>query len=174
MSVASLGVVVAAMLCVITTPMSRDPGPTVLFASSILVYICFATVALVRREFHSTDQGQQYRWKKYLWTGLILASGSLLVIFGMAASRQVFVPPTSRIMMLGFGTSVSLITAGSIVRYYILPLSVAVQAAYVLGERDLKTIKKLTNGNIKLASDVADTIERIDTTEPDGDTKTPR
>lgn len=159
MSVASLGAIVAAALCAITAPMGREAAPTLLFTSALLVYICCTTVALVRREFHAVER-TPYRWRTYLWSGTSFAVVSLAVVSYSAVQQFAFGPPISRITFIGFATAISLITAGSITRHYMLPLSIAVRAAYTLREGNIRTLKALTNGDERLATDVENTLKR--------------
>lgn len=159
MSVATLGAIAAVALCAITAPMGKETGPTLLFALAILVYICCATVALVRREFYAVER-TPYRWKTYLWSGTSFAVVSLAIISYSMVQQFLFTPPVSRITFIGFATAISLITAGSITRYYMLPLSIAVRAAYTLREGNIRTLRGLTNGDTKLATDVEETLKR--------------
>lgn len=145
MSVASLGAALTGGVCVAVSMLGHGELVTLVYALSILSYMCFTTTALVRREFYGEKQNPA-RWRRYVWAGAILGVGA--ITYTLMASP-------ARILSIGFATSVAAITAGLIIRCYILPLGLGVRAAYLLGEQDLrKLMRRVTRGDTKAVLDV--------------------
>jgi hypothetical protein len=152
MSVASIGAISTLGLLIIGA--SNPVVPSFVFVTLLITYICFAMCALIRREFGARVRNLQ-RWRQYGWGGMGIGA---TYVTGNAVTRFEYgtpaLPPRWGFLILA--TAIAMITAGLVIRYYVLPQSVAIEAAYKLRVYSQDVLmKNLTQGDAKLASDAA-------------------
>lgn len=159
MSIVPFGTAIAAISAVITASLGRDPFTNLLYGVSLLLYISLGTTMLIRWEFYAQSNDRTpRRWRSYaLWGGGL---GLVVLAYNFTALLLNATPIPQRWTALIFATAIVLLTAGTIVRHYMLPLTLAVQAAFRLREEDqARLIKKLTNGDHQLADEVSQALD---------------
>lgn len=161
MSVTSFGALIAGACAMVTAFLGQDPVTGLIYLTALLAYICLGTTALVRREFYSLERAPR-RWRYYAVWGAALGAG-VLIYNSITIWQGSAVPPlTARWTAFAFATAISLLTASMIVRQYMLPLSLAIQAAFRMRqENQAKILKRLTNGDHKLAEEVSQTLDLV-------------
>lgn len=159
MSVASFGAF-ASILVAVSTAGASHFLLLLIHSFALLATICFVVVALVRKEFHSSIRDNK-RWRRYLTGGFVTGGLALIYTATLPLQEPMLLPP--RRITLVHAIAASLVISGCIIRYYVLPLRVAMEAAFYLHEKEHGVIlKRLSKSDDPVAQDAAELLQRAE------------
>lgn len=143
MPTAVLGTFVSGVVCLFSATMGQDAVPSLVFAIALGVFIAFTQGALIRLEVNAAKR-TNWRWQCFVWAGVVLGTG--IVVFQFTQELHGLILPSRWILTLYF-LAVAMVSAGCVIRYYIVPLGVAVNAGYKMGRHQMNELRRLSNGD---------------------------
>lgn len=143
MPTAVLGAFLSGVVCLFSATLGQGAVPSLIFAIALGTFVAFAQGALIRLEVNATKR-TNWRWQCFVWAGVILGTG--IVVFRFTQEWHGLVLPGRWVLVLYF-LSVAMVSAGCVIRYYIVPLGVAVNAGYRMGRHQMKVLRRLSNGD---------------------------